>query len=76
VAIVNAQLNNISCRCFIGINNSLGIARFVISGSGSQIVLIRGVGPALSGYGVSDVLAQPVLAMLNSAGAQIAANTG
>ena len=76
VASVNAQLDNISCRCYVGTGSSIAIAGFVVSGSESQQVLIRGVGPALSSFGVIGVLAQPVLTVFNSAGTQVAANTG
>ena len=37
------------------------VAGFVIAGPDSQRVLVRGVGPALAGFGVAGVLADPVL---------------
>jgi hypothetical protein len=40
------------------------------------VVLIRAVGPTLAQFSVAGVLAQPVLTLFNSAGTQIATNTG
>src|ERR1017187_9051678 len=67
---------NISTRAFVGIGSSIAIAGFVISGSNPEQVLIRGVGPTLSQFSVSGLLAQPVLALYNSTGTQVATNTG
>jgi sugar lactone lactonase YvrE len=67
---------NISTRAFVGIGGSVAIAGFTISGGANEQVLIRGVGPSLSIFSVSGVLAQPVLALFNSSGTQLATNTG
>jgi len=71
-----AYLANISCRCNVGAGGNIAIAGFVMSGSANEQVLIRGVGPTLSQFSVSGVLAQPVLAVYNSSGVEIAADTG
>ena len=70
------QFINISTRAYVGTGSSIAIGGFVISGSANEQVLIRAVGPTLSEFSVSGVLAQPVLAVFNSSGTQIAANTG
>ena len=44
--------------------------------SGSQTLLIRASGPALTAYGVSGVLPDPVLALYNTAGAVVISNSG
>ena len=51
---------------------------FVISGAAGSAkqVLIRGVGPALSQYGVAGFLAKPVLSVFGPGGILLAANTG
>ena len=44
--------------------------------SGSQTLLIRASGPALTTYGVSGVLPNPVLTLYNTAGAVVISNSG
>ncbi len=44
------------------------ITGFVISGSTEKRVLLRAIGPALAGFGLSDALANPRLELYNSAG--------
>jgi hypothetical protein len=72
----NAQLANISCRCFVGSGSGVAIAGFVVTGPSSRQVLIRGVGPTLSNFGIYGSLAQPVLSVVDSSGHQIASDTG
>jgi hypothetical protein len=51
------------------------IAGFVISGSSTKSLLIRGVGPGLANYGVTTgALADPVLTVYNSSGTIVAQN--
>jgi hypothetical protein len=47
------------------------IAGFVISGSGTQDILLRAVGPGLSHVGVTDGLANPTLHVFDKTGAKI-----
>jgi hypothetical protein len=42
------------------------IAGFIITGNGSKAVVLRGMGPFLSVFGVSDFLADPVLELRDS----------
>jgi hypothetical protein len=74
----SAMLTNVSCRAYVGTNANVAVAGFVVSGQpGSQIqVLIRGIGPTLSKFSVSGVLAQPVLTLFDSSNKVIATNTG
>jgi hypothetical protein len=41
--------------------NNVGIGGFIINGSVPKHVLIRAIGPSLTRYGITDVLADPVL---------------
>ena len=41
--------------------NNVGIGGFIINGSVSKHVLVRAIGPSLTRYGITDVLADPVL---------------
>ena len=52
------------------------IAGFVIAGNQNSSVLIRGVGPTLSQFGVTDALPSPKLIIYNSQGQTIAQNSG
>src|SRR5208283_2797196 len=73
-----ATLTNVSCRACVGTNANVAIVGFVVTGqAGSGIqVLIRGVGPALSQFALTGVLAQPVLTLFDSSGKPLATNTG
>jgi hypothetical protein len=68
---------NFSCRANVGTGASVAVAGFVIDGSPgtTEQVLIRAVGPTLAQFGVSGVLAQPVLSLASSSGASIATNS-
>jgi len=69
------RLVNISTRAQVGTGGNIEIAGFVISGSGTEQLLVRGDGPSLTQYGVSGVLAQPSLSVF-SGQTVIASNTG
>lgn len=69
------RLLDISARAQVGSGSNL-IAGFVISGNGPETVLLRGIGPGLSQFGVTSALASPVLTLVDSAGNQIAINQG
>jgi hypothetical protein len=68
-----ASLVNISTRSFAGAGSSTQIAGFIINGSSPRKVLIRAGGPYLTQFGVSDVLADPVIALFDGQ-TRIAAN--
>jgi probable HAF family extracellular repeat protein len=73
-----ARLVNLSARANVGTGGNVLIAGFVINGSGSKSVLLRGVGPTLSltPFNVSGALAKPQLTLVNSATmATVATNT-
>jgi hypothetical protein len=73
--IPGSELENISTRSSVGTGGNIQIAGFVIGGSQPRTVLIRASGPALSGFGVEGVLADPKLALLNGQ-TVLASNTG
>lgn len=68
------KLLNIATRAAAGINENTLIAGFVVPPGATKRVLVRGVGPGLTPFGVTGVLAQPVLALLNG-GTTVAQNT-
>jgi hypothetical protein len=55
------QALNLSTRMRVGVGDSAGIGGFIITGSYPKYVLIRAIGPSLTGLGVPGALADPVL---------------
>jgi len=70
------ELINISTRAFVNTGSNVEIGGFVVKGSHSAKVLVRAIGPTLSQFGVSGVLAQPSLSVVDSSGNTVASNTG
>jgi len=69
-------LISISARAFSGTGSSVLIAGFIIEGTGTEVLLIRGIGPTLTQYGVSGVLASTQLTLFNGASQAIGTNAG
>lgn len=57
------RLINVSARSTVGTGANVLIAGFVITGPTARTVLIRGLGPALTGFGVAGALADPQLGL-------------
>jgi exosome complex RNA-binding protein Csl4 len=76
VASTGTRLINISTRTEVGTGAGILISGFVVGGSGTQELLIRGDGPSLTAFGVPGVLLEPSLSIFNNAGTVIASNTG
>ena len=72
---MTARVLNLSTRGFVGTGENILIAGFVVGGTGSMRLLLRGIGPGLTQFGVPGVVAQPRLALF-SGGTQIASNSG
>ena len=70
-----ARLANISTRAMVGTGGNILIPGFYISGTGTEELLVRADGPALTQYGVGGVLTQPTLSVYNASGALVATNT-
>ncbi|HEY9155145.1 MAG TPA: immunoglobulin domain-containing protein [Opitutaceae bacterium] len=68
-----AKFSNISTRAYVGTGASIEIGGFIVSGTQPKQVLIRGLGPQLTGLGVKNALADPVLKVF-SGQTQIATN--
>jgi hypothetical protein len=76
-----AQLLNLSSRAFLSAasNDPFGdravvIGGFIVSGVDAKEVVVRGLGPSLSQFGLSPVLADPVLELHAADGSLIASN--
>jgi hypothetical protein len=70
------QLSNISTRGFIGTGDAVMIAGFIVDGPPGSIlkVIIRGLGPTLTQFGVPGALQDPTLALHDGNGNLIVSN--
>jgi hypothetical protein len=60
-----ASLVNVSARMEVTEGDGVLIGGFVIAGNAPKTVLIRGIGPALSAFGVPGVLADPLVTVFS-----------
>jgi uncharacterized delta-60 repeat protein len=68
------RLINISTRGTVSPGAGALIGGFVITGSTTKSVLIRGIGPGLSAFGVTDNISDPVLSVYDENGNLVAHN--
>ena len=68
------QLLNISARMNVLTGNSVLIAGFTIAGNASKVMLLRALGPTLTQFGVTGVLADPTLELHDGSGALVMSN--
>jgi hypothetical protein len=72
---VAAKLANISTRAFVSTADDIVIAGFILGNhNGDDRIVVRGIGPSLTGFGVPDALANPTLELRDSNGALLNAN--
>jgi hypothetical protein len=71
-----ARLVNLSARLRVAGNDASRavVAGFVVTGTEAKPMLVRAIGPSLTGFGVQGALANPRLQIYNSAGAMVAEN--
>lgn len=71
------RIENLSARANVGTGGNILIAGFVVRGTGSKSVLLRGIGPTLgTEFNVSGALSTPQLTLMSSAGTPLASNAG
>jgi hypothetical protein len=68
-----SRLVNISTRARVLGGDSVAIGGFIITGNAPKKVIIRGIGPSLSAFGVANPLPNPTL-QLNHDGTVVASN--
>jgi cell division septation protein DedD len=69
------KLGNISTRAFVDIGNNVVIAGFILGNStGTDTVIVRGIGGSLTLVGVPNALANPTLELHNGNGTLLRAN--
>ena len=61
------RATNLSTRLLVGTGNDVGIGGFIVTGSGPRHLLIRGIGPFLSQFGILNFLPDPSLQVYGSA---------
>jgi hypothetical protein len=71
---VARQALNLSTRGLVSIGDDVLIGGFIVTGPTPKSVVLRALGPSLSDFGLSGVLADPVLNVYNSSSALIASN--
>jgi hypothetical protein len=73
----NSELGNISTRGLVGTNDDLLIGGLIVGGgdaNGKATVVVRAIGPSLTGSGLQSALADPTLELHNANGGTIATN--
>ncbi|HVU35120.1 MAG TPA: hypothetical protein VHE61_16925 [Opitutaceae bacterium] len=55
------RVTNLSTRGYVDTGDGVLVAGFVIKGTTPKQVLVRGIGPALANYGVTDAVSDPKL---------------
>ncbi|MEZ5277999.1 MAG: chondroitinase-B domain-containing protein [Opitutaceae bacterium] len=67
-------MTNQSSRGEVGVGQEVLITGFVIGGADSRQVLVRGAGPALTGFGVTTAIGNPTLEIIDADDVSVAAN--
>ncbi|HEV2842922.1 MAG TPA: DUF5050 domain-containing protein [Chthoniobacterales bacterium] len=72
---VDSKLANISTRAFVNTADNIVIAGFILGGnSGDDRIVLRGIGPSLTDFGVPNALANPTLELRDENGALVISN--
>src|SRR5205814_7813177 len=69
-----STLLNISTRGQVGVDPNALIGGFFMGGTDSKQILVRAIGPSLTGVGIPNVLADPTLELHNGQGTTIDSN--
>jgi hypothetical protein len=69
---LNPALGNISTRLNVGTGDNVLIAGFIVTGTQAKKIMVRAIGPSLTGF--PNPLANPILELRNSSGALLDSN--
>ncbi|MBS0659680.1 MAG: hypothetical protein JSR82_15675 [Verrucomicrobia bacterium] len=58
---LSSRLINVSTRLSVQTGEAVAIGGFVVAGTGTKRVIVRGIGPSLSAFGITAPLANPTL---------------
>src|SRR5262249_37565390 len=70
----SAAFQNLSGRAHVFTGEQILIVGFVIGGTENKMVLIRGLGPSLSAFGIPSPLANPTLSLYDHTATLVATN--
>jgi uncharacterized delta-60 repeat protein len=70
----SASFQNLSARAHVFTGEQILIGGFIIGGTENKMVLIRGLGPSLAGFGVPGPLANPTLSLFDHTATLVATN--
>jgi uncharacterized delta-60 repeat protein len=70
----SASFQNLSARAHVFTGEQILIVGFIIGGTENKMVLIRGLGPSLAGFGVPGPLANPTLSLFDHTSTLVATN--
>jgi len=71
---VAAQALNLSTRAEVQAGDQVSIGGFIVTGTSPKRVILRAIGPSLTGFGIANPLADPVLELHASDQTLIASN--
>ncbi len=71
---VPSRLTNVSARGYSGPADQTLVIGFVVGGTGTETALVRAVGPTLSDFGLTGLLADPQLVLTSRTGGTVASN--
>jgi hypothetical protein len=71
---VKSEVLNLSTRGLVGTGDNVLIGGFIVTGTAPKPMVLRALGPSLSGFGLSDVLSDPVLSVYDSSGNLVGTN--
>ena len=74
VSLNPARIANLSTRVGVGNFGHVLISGFIITGTDQKTVVLRAIGPSLEQFGVTGVMADPVLRLYDDTAALIASN--
>ena len=63
-----ARLGNLSTRALCETGEAVLVDEFILQGTGTEMLLMRGIGPSLGSVGVPDPLRDPTVNLLNTRG--------
>lgn len=70
----SSRVSNISTRGEVGDGQAVLIGGFILGGRAPTQILVRGIGPSLTAFGVSGALQDPVVELYDSQGSLIFSN--
>jgi len=74
VPVTNIELANISTRGLVQTGNNVMIGGFILGSGSNSGIVVRGIGPSLSEFGVPNALTDPTLELRDNNGALLVAN--